>query len=218
MKRRFVRRPSATLFIATAALFLALGGTGYAAFRLAKNSVGTKQLKNGAVTTKKIKNGAVTDSKIAKNTITGDRINLSTLGTVPSANTANTASNATHASSADNATTVGGKAVRWFLLNPAGTIVAQSGGFTVDHAGNGAYVVNAGSPTLGHAYAASGGVASDPSFRGTAVAGPCAAASTEGISCSTMFPTGNDGNHILVATLNAANTAEEAHSVYVVMY
>jgi hypothetical protein len=40
--------------VASLALFLALGGVGYAATQLPKNSVGTKQLKNGAVTGKKI--------------------------------------------------------------------------------------------------------------------------------------------------------------------
>lgn len=40
--------------VASLALFLALGGVGYAAIKLPKNSVGTKQLKNGAVTGKKI--------------------------------------------------------------------------------------------------------------------------------------------------------------------
>jgi hypothetical protein len=34
----------------TIALFVALGGTSYAAFSLPAGSVGTKQLKNGAVT------------------------------------------------------------------------------------------------------------------------------------------------------------------------
>ena len=40
--------------VASLALFLAIGGVGYAATQLPKNSVGTKQLKNGAVTGKKI--------------------------------------------------------------------------------------------------------------------------------------------------------------------
>ena len=64
--------------MATIAVFMALGGGAYAAFKLPKNSVGTKQLKNAAVTTKKIKNGAVTKSKI----------NTSGL-TVPNASNAN---------------------------------------------------------------------------------------------------------------------------------
>jgi hypothetical protein len=40
--------------MATLAVFIALGGVGYAAIKLPKNSVGTRQLKNRAVTTKKI--------------------------------------------------------------------------------------------------------------------------------------------------------------------
>lgn len=40
--------------IAYVALFVALGGTGYAAARLAPGSVGTRQLRNGAVTPAKL--------------------------------------------------------------------------------------------------------------------------------------------------------------------
>ena len=81
------------------AVFIALGGFGYAASisKLPKNSVGTAQLKNGAVT----------GLKVAKNTLTGANVNASTLGTVPTAThaaTADSATNATHATSADNAT------------------------------------------------------------------------------------------------------------------
>jgi hypothetical protein len=47
---RFLRRNT----IALLALFIALSGTTYAASTLARNSVGTAQLKNGAVTKKKI--------------------------------------------------------------------------------------------------------------------------------------------------------------------
>ncbi|HLX32277.1 MAG TPA: hypothetical protein VKR79_05840 [Gaiellaceae bacterium] len=84
-KRRF-RAPSPALVVSLIALFVALGGTSYAAITatLPKNSVGTKQLKNNAVTSSKIANGAVTAGKI------------NTAGlTVPSA---------THATSADSAT------------------------------------------------------------------------------------------------------------------
>jgi hypothetical protein len=83
-------RPSPALVVATIAVVVALGGTGYAAFNLPKNSVGTKQLKNGAVTSKKIANGAVT----------GAKVNLGSLGTVP---------NAAHAAAADNASQLGGQ-------------------------------------------------------------------------------------------------------------
>jgi len=45
-------------------LFVALGGTTYAATNLPKNSVGAKQLKKNAVTSPKIKKGAVTGAKV----------------------------------------------------------------------------------------------------------------------------------------------------------
>lgn len=41
--------------VALLALFVALGGTSYAAIKLPKNSVGTRQIKNGAVTGAKVK-------------------------------------------------------------------------------------------------------------------------------------------------------------------
>jgi hypothetical protein len=63
------------MVVALIALFVAMGGTSYAAVTLGKNSVGSKQLKKNAVTTAKIKNHAVT----------GKKIKLSTLGTVPTA-------------------------------------------------------------------------------------------------------------------------------------
>jgi hypothetical protein len=79
--------------LALLALFIALGGTSYAAASVQKNSVGTKQLKNGAVTTKKIANGAVNASKI----------NVAGL-TVPNALHASSADNAMNAMNATNAT------------------------------------------------------------------------------------------------------------------
>jgi hypothetical protein len=45
--------------IAYVALFLALGGTSYAAIKIPAKSVGTKQLKNNAVTGAKVKNGSL---------------------------------------------------------------------------------------------------------------------------------------------------------------
>ncbi len=62
--------------MASIAVFLVLGGgAAFAAAKLGKNSVGTKQLKNNAVTTKKIKNDAVTGAKVKE----------SSLGEVPNA-------------------------------------------------------------------------------------------------------------------------------------
>jgi hypothetical protein len=122
MKRR-LRAPSPALVIALIALFVALGGTSYAAIKLPKNSVGSKQLKKNAVTGAKIKNGAVTKSKI--NTAGLTVPNATHASTADSATSATNATNATHATSADtatNATTVGGKKVQQFFADdPAST-------------------------------------------------------------------------------------------------
>jgi hypothetical protein len=50
--------------VAYAALFVALGGTSYAALSLPANSVGTRQVRNGAITTRKIANGSITPVKL----------------------------------------------------------------------------------------------------------------------------------------------------------
>jgi len=86
------KRLSFSNVISLIALFAALGGSAYAA--LAANSVGTKQLKRGAVRTADIRNGAVSTPKLKNGAVTGAKINLGTLGTVPSANTATTANEA----------------------------------------------------------------------------------------------------------------------------
>jgi hypothetical protein len=82
--------------VSTLCLFLLVGGaTAFAAVKLAKNSVGTKQLKKNSVTSAKIKNGAVT----------GAKIKLSSVGKVPSAARADSAG---HADTAGDAGTLQG--------------------------------------------------------------------------------------------------------------
>jgi hypothetical protein len=55
--------------IATLALFIALGGTSYAALTLPKNSVGTKQIRKGAVRASELHSGAVSSRSIKNRTI-----------------------------------------------------------------------------------------------------------------------------------------------------
>jgi hypothetical protein len=81
------------------AVFLILGGaTAFAAKKIGSsglkaNAVTTAKIKREAVTTKKIKKNAVVGAKVKDGSLTGADINLSTLGTVPSAtNAANAAS------------------------------------------------------------------------------------------------------------------------------
>jgi hypothetical protein len=64
VKREFRRRFGSAHVIALVALFVALGGTTWAATHLGKNSVKAKNIKKNAVTTKKIKDGAVVESKL----------------------------------------------------------------------------------------------------------------------------------------------------------
>lgn len=63
MHKRRLRAPSPALVISLIALFVALGGTTYAATSLPRNSVGTKQLKKGAVTKAKINKKTLTQLK-----------------------------------------------------------------------------------------------------------------------------------------------------------
>ena len=55
LRRISGNKPSPSMIVALVALIVALGGTSYAATKLAKNSVGTKQLKKNAVVSSKVK-------------------------------------------------------------------------------------------------------------------------------------------------------------------
>ncbi|MFN8110404.1 MAG: hypothetical protein U0Y82_11260 [Thermoleophilia bacterium] len=59
MPRGLRQHCTPSLLVSTAALFVALGGTGYAITSLPARSVGTAQLKDGSVTSAKIKDGTV---------------------------------------------------------------------------------------------------------------------------------------------------------------
>ena len=144
---RFVRGNT----IALLALFIALGGTTYAATALPNNSVGTKQLKKNAVTSPKIKSGAVTSAKIAKGAITGLKVKdnsltgadvlESSLGKVPAAANADAATSATNASNATNATNLSGTPgvgyLKYGTTIPSGTTVTGAWGIVDDAAGAG---------------------------------------------------------------------------------
>ena len=89
---RFLRRNT----IALLALFIALGGTTYAATALPKNSVGPKQLRKNAVTNKKIAKNAVTGAKVKNDSLTGADVLESSLGQVPSAASADAVAKTFH--------------------------------------------------------------------------------------------------------------------------
>jgi hypothetical protein len=73
MTARILSKLNYSNVIASLALFVALGGVAVAA-GLAKNSVGTKQLKKNAVTAAKIKKGTVNSAKIAHGAVVAGKI------------------------------------------------------------------------------------------------------------------------------------------------
>jgi hypothetical protein len=97
MSKPWGKRPSPALVISILALFVALGGSAYAA-----SKIGTKDIKNNAITPAKIKKNAVTTAKLKDNAVTGSKINEGSLGSVPSAATATNATNAVNAENAKN--------------------------------------------------------------------------------------------------------------------
>lgn len=100
MSKARAKRPSPALVISLLALFVALGGSAYAA-----KKIGTKEIKNNAITPAKIMKGAVTTPKIKDNAITGAKIAEASLGSVPNAQHATTAASAESAKSATTAET-----------------------------------------------------------------------------------------------------------------
>jgi hypothetical protein len=121
------------------ALFMALTGITYAA-GLPKNSVKSKQIKDGQVKNADLAVGAVDASKVAGDSLGGDQINESALGQVPSARqadhaasadqatTATNSANADHATAADNSQQLGGQSPAAFQQRVTGTC---SGGQSV---------------------------------------------------------------------------------------
>jgi hypothetical protein len=209
--KRFLSRLTYANVVSTLCLFLLLGGgAAFAATKLAKNSVGTKQIKNSAVTGAKIKNGAVT----------GAKIDLSSVGTVPSASNASHATSADHASeatsadkashaasantaghagSADSADTAGdagalggvpasgyqGK-VMWARVDGTGTILSQSGGISLEgHPAAGAYYLHFPAPVAEKALIASGSWTPIESGKSAAYkAVSCGGSASGGASCA----------------------------------
>jgi hypothetical protein len=104
---------------------------------------------------------------------------------------------------------------RWALVNPNGSIIAQSGGISARHAGDGYYVLDFGGPVTGHLILASYSRSSDDrAGRGSIWAGPCTTATNEGDNCVT----GNDPRFVAVITHAAGEGLGENHSFYVAVF
>jgi hypothetical protein len=106
MHRIASRRPSAALVVATVALFVALGGVGYAAA-----TIGSAAIVDNSIKSKDVRNEGLRGKDVRADTLKGADVDESSLGQVPSAANADNAANAANAQSAvnaGNADTVGG--------------------------------------------------------------------------------------------------------------
>ena len=189
--RRFL--PSPSMVIASAALLLVLGGTGYAAVQaLPANSVTTVQVKDHSLLARDFKRGQLPRGPI---------------GPVGPAGATGPAGPAGPAGS--------GASVRWALVRPDGGIAAQSGGIALGaHPGAGNYILTFASAVSGHPILASGAYAGDVSDqRGETTAGPCGGGS-EGRTCPTGFDT---NTHLFVQTRNSAALPAD-HAFYIVVF
>jgi hypothetical protein len=105
-----------------------------------------------------------------------------------------------------------GPGAKWALVGPSGAIIAQSGGISARHAGDGYYVVDFGASVQGHLIFASYSHSSDDrGGLGPVRAGPCTTATNEGDNCVT----GNDPRFVAVLTFSPGGILREDHSFYV---
>lgn len=103
---RHARRPSHSTIVAYLALFVALGGSSYAALR-----VGSAQIVDNSIRSKDIRNNSVRGKDVRRDTLTGADIKESRLGVVPQAANAANAANAGSALSVADNTVTGAKVV-----------------------------------------------------------------------------------------------------------
>ena len=171
--------------MATIAVFIALGGTSYAA-----TQISGKDVRNGSLTGLDVKDGSLTAKELRK-------------GAVPT--------------------------TRWLLINEAGDIEEQSGGFSViskpgingQPATNPNIYVNAGPSIVGKGLSATiaiqnrldrdGNAMPDPAFAGDVAVGRCNSAS---INC---VPAGTNFDNVFVVRALADNTKADSQTrrVYV---
>jgi hypothetical protein len=192
---RHFSRPSPALVISLIALFVALGGTGYAAI-----TIGSKQISNNSVSTKDLKNNSATGKDVKNDKLTGADIRESSLGTVPNAS---------------NASTVGGlapgafaRAPLWVNVDESGSIISQSGGITVQYVpDNDLYLVNFGQDVRNRSISMTRLLTNgDGTAAGTWGVGVCDGTN---LSC-TGVP--SNGETVVAGITSTANTANEPHS------
>jgi hypothetical protein len=126
---------SPSMIVALVALVLALGGVGYTATRLPKNSVGRAQLRPAAVTESELARDAVTGAKVKDHSLTAADFNAKGPGKVAASGVADRATSAATADRAKIADEVAGQHVdgiaSTIALGATARVVGADGGLEI---------------------------------------------------------------------------------------
>jgi hypothetical protein len=179
--------------IASIALLFALGGTGYAAFKLPRNSVSSVHVRDNSLLAKDFARGQIPRGPAGPAGPQGPQGPNGAAG------------------AAGPAGPSGASALKWALFQADGTIVTQSSDIRlVSKPFSGSYIVNVGSQARGKAIIVSSAFAgNDTTPRGSVAASPCGGP-PEGLNC----PTNNDAGHVWVFTYAPGNATTQEHPFY----
>lgn len=124
MLKSLLRRPSPATVMSAIALFVSLGGVGYAAAH-----IGSAQIKNNSIRGKDIHNSTITGKDVKNGSLGGADVKESKLGEVPAAAHAESADNAKSADTAASATTAAtaNLATRASVATSAGNATTANG-------------------------------------------------------------------------------------------
>ena len=202
--------------LSTVAVFVALGGSAYAATQLTGGDI-----KNGSLTGRDVKNGSIESADVRDGQLRRRDFRRGTLLRGPRGRRGPAGAAGPRGAS--------GATSRWLLINESGDIEEQSGGFTVvskpgangQPASNPNYYVDAGSSLVGKGLTGTIAIqnrldrtadgAADPAFAGDVAVGRC---NTAAIACA---PAGTNVDNVLVVRALADNTSASSQTrrVYV---
>jgi hypothetical protein len=196
---RFLRQNA----IALLALFLALGGTSFAAASLINGS----QIKKHTIAKNRLTNKAIKQLK-------GNRGPRGAQG-------AQGAQGPTGVQGPQGIQGIQGiqgppgPGARWAAVAPDGTIARQSGGITVQNLSAGIYVVDFGVDVSHQLILTSGGFYGDGTFRGSIIAGTCGDVDTVIAGYCTTAGVANPLNAVILVTTAPGDASDSNHSFFV---
>jgi hypothetical protein len=196
------------MVIACIALTVALGGTSYAAVTLPRGSVGTAQLKKNAVVSAKVKNRSLLAVDFKRGQLPrGARGPQGSAGPQGAAG----AAGAQGIQGIQGIQGPPGPGARWAGVNPAGTIVKQSGGITSSKPQTGGYILDFGENVSGRLILTGSALLSDGGFRGQVIASSCV---DYAAFCTSVGVT-NLENTVAVFTTAAGDASQADHAFFV---